>query len=294
MAPAAADVKGEASATPVSRPGAVVEGGDAAAKAGDAHAGDENEGGGGRDEAAAKENDGDAAEGGAGSKTLVRPKEAKADPLLIREYVHQLISPELDTACGALLGELARLQERAHLKDPVKAAMRKRYVCGLREVLRSLKTSKAKALIVAHNIEKIESENGLDEMMGQIMQLCEQKLEWVYDDDVKAAKQQLVPRETPVPLVFAYTRRQLSRALKRSAKTSCVAVLSHDGASDLFHDVIKQASHGRRRWQALTEAYPSERDSERRLLMRHAKGESQARAADILTLHAQTISIEEE
>ena len=48
-------------------------------------------------------------------------------------------------------------QERAHLKDPVKSAMRKRYVCGMREVLRSLKTNKARALVVAHNIEKIEA-----------------------------------------------------------------------------------------------------------------------------------------
>ena len=79
------------------------------------------------------------------------------------------------------------MQERANLKDAVKAAMRKRYVCGLREVLRSLKTSKAKALIVAHNIERIEAADGTDEMIGQILQLCKYKLEWVYDDTIKAA-----------------------------------------------------------------------------------------------------------
>lgn len=66
----------------------------------------------------------------------------------------------MDESTSAVLSELQRLQERAHLKDPVKAAMRKRYVCGLREVLRSLKTNKAKALVVAHNIERIEAEAG--------------------------------------------------------------------------------------------------------------------------------------
>ena len=154
----------------------------------------------------------------------MRPKEATADPLLVREYVHQLVSIEVQDACSPLLSELQRLQERAHLKDAVKSAMRKRYVCGLREVLRSLKTNKAKALVCAHNIEVISSEDGLDAMMAQILQLCAYRLEWVYNDSVKAASQQLVLRETPVPVVFAYTRRSLSRALKRSAKTSCVGV----------------------------------------------------------------------
>ena len=108
--------------------------------------------------------DGEDAEDGENSegakKRLMRPTEATADPLLIREYCHQVITPEVSDATSALLVELQRLQERAHLKDAVKAAMRKRYVCGLREVQRALQRDKAKALIVAHNIEVIESENG--------------------------------------------------------------------------------------------------------------------------------------
>ena len=45
----------------------------------------------------------------------------------------------------------------------------------------------------------------------------------------------------PGTMPFAFTRRHLSRCLKRSAKTSCVAVLSHDGASDLFHVAMRVA-----------------------------------------------------
>ena len=62
---------------------------------------------------------------------------------------------------------------------------------------------------------------------------------------LRAATQQLVKRETPVPVIFAFTRRSLSRALRRSAKTSCVAVLSHDGASDLFHAMLKKVRSAR-------------------------------------------------
>ena len=60
----------------------------------------------------------------------------------------------------------------------------------------------------------------------QLSQLCDHRLEWTYDDHLKQSKQVMMSRETPVPIVFAFTRRSLSRSLKRSAKTSCVAVLS--------------------------------------------------------------------
>ena len=161
-------------------------------------------------------------------------------------------------------------------------------------MLRSLKTSKAKALIVAHNIEHIEAADGTDEMIGQILQLCTYKLEWVYDDAIKAAAQQLVERENPVPVVFAFTRRSLSRALKRSAKTSCVAVLSHDGASDLFHEVIKKAAAARRQWSELTAPYPADRGAPRRLILRQLRGENKQVPLDQLLLHAMTVDVDTE
>ncbi|KAL3896900.1 MAG: hypothetical protein SGPRY_013171, partial [Prymnesium sp.] len=48
---------------------------------------------------------------GEAPKGLVRPKEASADPRLVREYVSQLILPEVNDATGALLSELQRQQE---------------------------------------------------------------------------------------------------------------------------------------------------------------------------------------
>ena len=48
--------------------------------------------------------------------------------------------------------------------------------------VRSLKTNKAKAVIVAHNVERIESENGLDDVVAQLMQLSRHRQEWVLDE----------------------------------------------------------------------------------------------------------------
>ena len=128
--------------------------------------------------------------------------------------------------------------------------------------------------------------------------MCEYKLEWVYDDAAKAASQQLIERETPVPVVFAFTRRTLSRALHRAAKTSCVAVLSHDGASDLFHQMIKDAASARRQWNELTAFHPEQRSAPRRLLLRFergaTKGEGRQVPVDQLLLHAYAIMLDDD
>lgn len=222
-----------------------------------------------------------------GKQPLVRPKEAHTDPLLVREYVHQLVSPEVNEATSALLSELQRLQERAHLKDPVKAAMRKRFVCGLREVQRALKANKAKALIVTHNVERISAEDGLDEMMMQLMRLCEHQLEWAYDESSRTSAQHMVPREVAVPIIFAFTRRSLSRALHRSAKASCCAVLSYDGVSEQFKAAVAAAERARRRFAKLSAPWPADRSRSRWLVrMVRTKGGAVQTLVDPLELHA--------
>ena len=59
--------------------------------------------------------------------------------------------PAVNEAACALLAEVQRFQERLYLRDPLKASQKKRFVCGLREVARALKSNKAKVLIVVHN-----------------------------------------------------------------------------------------------------------------------------------------------
>lgn len=119
----------------------------------------------------------------------------------------------------------------------------------------------------------------------------------MYNETLHVASQQLVPREGHVPVIFAFTRKALSRPLRRQAKTSCVAVLSHDGASDLFHAVLREAKAARQQWLELTAAFPSDRDRSRRLVLRHqplAGGRSQHTTVDELLLNALERRIEEE
>ena len=251
---------------------------------------DEAEGGG------ASGDDAEEEEGKAeGSKdtSLRRPDAAFSDPWLIREYVDQLVLPEVNEACSALLQELSRFQERLYLKDPVKANTKKRYLCGLREVTRSLKTNKAKAVIIAHNVERIESENGLDDIVAQLMELSKSRQEWVFDDETKKSTQELVPREDAIPVIYAFTRKKLAKTLKRSVRTSVVAVLNYDGAGEQFAKMVAETKVARQRWQDLMAPWlvAGQPQPERSLVQQSIEGKQQW--TDPLLLHARIGMVEE-
>jgi selenocysteine insertion sequence-binding protein 2 len=74
-----------------------------------------------------------------------------------REYCDQMAEPQIDSLVEVLLKELGRFQDRVYLKEPQKFKIKRRYICGLREVLKHLKLKKLKAVIVAQNLDRITS-----------------------------------------------------------------------------------------------------------------------------------------
>ena len=69
-----------------------------------------------------------------------------------------MADPELDGVLDALLTELMRFQDRVYqLGDPHKFKMKRRFVCGLREVLKHLHLRKLKAVILTRNLDRITS-----------------------------------------------------------------------------------------------------------------------------------------
>ena len=91
-------------------------------------------------------------------------------------------------------------------------------------------------------------------MVSQLITLCAKKQVWVYDEAAKASTLQHEDRDKEVLLVFAMTRKALSRALKRSAKTSVVAVLNHDGASEQYARLEALTRGARLAYRQLTSA----------------------------------------
>ena len=69
-----------------------------------------------------------------------------------RDYASHPRDGLLDNACAALVSKLFEFQERARLRDPTKAKMRRRVVFGLREVRRGVRAQQVKCLNVAPNV----------------------------------------------------------------------------------------------------------------------------------------------
>jgi len=105
--------------------------------------------------------------------------------------------------------------------------MRRWYVCGLREVRKSVKLGKAKAVLLAPNIEQVEAEGGLTDSVDDILASC------------TAAE---------VPVVFALSRKKMGEVYGFRKRMSAIAVLEVGGVQDVFETVLRLAEEGRTRW----------------------------------------------
>lgn len=101
--------------------------------------------------------------------------------------------------------------------------MRRRLLFGLREVAKSVDARTSKVVVIAPNIEKIESEGGLDDRVRQIIADA---------------------REKDVPVIFALTKRRIGKALGIQA-VSIVSVLDYNGADEEFKRALTLAADGR-------------------------------------------------
>jgi len=138
-------------------------------------------------------------------------------------YARQIITDELNESTKTLLSTLKRFQDRLYHTDKIKAKQRRRLLYGLREVAKSVDAGTSKAIVLAPNIERIESEGGLDDRINQIIELA---------------------RGNDVPIVVALTKRRIGKALNIQA-VSVVSVLDYNGADEEFKRTVRLAAEGR-------------------------------------------------
>jgi ribosomal protein L7Ae-like RNA K-turn-binding protein len=70
---------------------------------------------------------------------------------------------------------------------------KKRYIVGMKEVLKHLRAENIKMIILATNIEEVDAQDGLDDYIHTIIQTC---------------------REFKIPLIFSLTRYKLGFVAK--------------------------------------------------------------------------------
>ncbi|GFH27669.1 C2H2-type domain-containing protein [Haematococcus lacustris] len=115
----------------------------------------------------------------------------------------------------------------------VTGAAHRWYVCGLREVRKAVRAKRARAVIIAPNIESVGAEGGLDDALSEILQLCE---------------------EQGTPALFAMSRKKMGELYGFRKRVSAVGLLQANGVEDLFPLLVKLGREGRAQWEALAPA----------------------------------------
>lgn len=99
--------------------------------------------------------------------------------------------------------------------------MKKRYIVGMKEVVKHLLAENLKMVIVAVNLEHVDGANGLDEMIYNVIQAT---------------------RDQRIPLVFCLNRFKLGYVTKfQGQHASIVGIFNFQGANDEFNH-LKQVT----------------------------------------------------
>ncbi|XP_046658748.1 selenocysteine insertion sequence-binding protein 2 isoform X1 [Homalodisca vitripennis] len=147
-----------------------------------------------------------------------------------REYCTNCLSEELTANVCALLEKVAQFQDRTFAQNPIKANAKRRYVAGINQTNKYLLVKKVRLLVIAPDLEKNPGKGGLDERINNF---------------VKEAENQ------GVPCVFGPNRKRLGKAVFKNSLVSCVAVLSYDGAQELFFEIQKGLIEARLKYRIL-------------------------------------------
>ncbi|XP_066917387.1 selenocysteine insertion sequence-binding protein 2-like [Clytia hemisphaerica] len=142
-----------------------------------------------------------------------------------REYCDHMATKEINDLTYQLLTTLLRFQDRVYHENPTKFRQKRRFVLGLREVLKHTKLRRIKAVIVAPNLEKISSEGGLDDYLRSILLLCDQD---------------------EIPKIFAMSRHGLGKTLKKKAPVSVIGIFNYDGAQDTYKELINHVENAKK------------------------------------------------
>ena len=72
-------------------------------------------------------------------------------------YCSHLVTEKINYIAEGLLTDLVRFQDRIYKTEPTKYKMKRRYVCGLREVKKHLSLKKLRCIIVPPNLQRSQS-----------------------------------------------------------------------------------------------------------------------------------------
>ncbi|XP_063843535.1 uncharacterized protein LOC135090585 [Scylla paramamosain] len=160
---------------------------------------------------------------------LIEMLKAQSKPSGPREYCHQVVTPEVNAVAKELISTLMAFQKRHYQRDPTKARIRKRYVCGLKETTKLM--GKMSCVIMAPNIQQCEGPGSLDDAVEKLLNQAE---------------------KLKVPVVFALSTKEMKYLCRKSSrKVSCFGIINYQGAQDIFQRLMQLMPEAQKQYQEL-------------------------------------------
>ncbi|XP_045121881.1 titin homolog isoform X2 [Portunus trituberculatus] len=160
---------------------------------------------------------------------LLEILKAESKPVGPREYCHQVVTPEVNAVAKELILTLMAFQKRHYQRDPTKARIRKRYVCGLKETTKLM--GKMSCVIMAPNIQQCEGPGSLDDTVEKLLNQAE---------------------KLKVPVVFALSTKEMKYLCRKSSrKVSCFGIINYQGAQDIFQRLMQLMPEAQKQYQEL-------------------------------------------
>ncbi|KAF8068235.1 Low molecular mass early light-inducible protein HV90 [Scenedesmus sp. PABB004] len=169
---------------------------------------------------------------GYASSQLTLSDDEEEGPVVHGAFVHQDICAGLNAAASLLLNKLRALQYGG---DSPRPAARRLYVCGLREACKAIKTGRARAVLLAPDIQLNKA--------GKPDRVLDGRVAEIVAAGARAA--------APVPVVFALSRKRIGQVFGSKKRMSAIAVLdAPEPVAELFALTLGLAGEGRARWAA--------------------------------------------
>ncbi|XP_066975197.1 serine-rich adhesin for platelets isoform X2 [Macrobrachium rosenbergii] len=143
-----------------------------------------------------------------------------------REYCNHMITPEVNVAAKELISTLVAFQDRQYKRDPVKARMRRRFVCGLRSTVKAM--GKMSCIVVAPDIERCKGPGALDEVVENMLRQAENH---------------------SVPVIFALTCKKIGNLCLKRVGVSCIGIINYHGAQGVFQKLMEMIPEAKAQYQ---------------------------------------------
>ncbi|XP_068218156.1 serine-rich adhesin for platelets [Palaemon carinicauda] len=143
-----------------------------------------------------------------------------------REYCNHIITPEVNVTAKELISTLVTFQDRHFKRDPMKARMRRRFVCGLRSTVKSM--GKLSCIIVAPDIERCKGPGALDEVVENMLKQAENHC---------------------VPVIFALTCKKIGYLCFKKVGVSCIGIINYHGAQVVFQKLMEMIPEAKAQYQ---------------------------------------------